>query len=73
LQGECFEILEGLSMLASDMAPEFVVSRTCVPDDVTLFQITTVVVRWLDQHPERRQKDFRALALLALHGAWPCT
>jgi hypothetical protein len=38
LQGECVGILEGLATLAPD-AP-FSVSRSCVPDDVTLIQMT---------------------------------
>jgi Rap1a immunity proteins len=72
LQGECVGIIEGLAVMASDLAPSFVVSRSCVPDDATLAQLTTVVVRWLDQHPEIWHKDFRPLVLLALHDAWPC-
>ena len=72
-QGECAGILEGLSVTASNLDPAiFVVSRSCTPDDVTLAQITTVVVRWLDERPQRWHEDFRALALLALHDAWPC-
>src|SRR5277367_5535761 len=43
-QGECVGILEGLATLAPD-AP-FSVSRSCVPDDITLIQMTTVVVGW---------------------------
>jgi len=72
LQGECVGIIEGLAVMASDLAPVFLVSSSCMPDDVSLGQMTTVVVRWLDQHPERWHEDFRALTLLALHDAWPC-
>ncbi len=72
LQGECVGILEGLSVTASDLDPMFVVSRSCTPDNATLSQMAAVVVRWFDQHPERWHEDFRALALLALHDAWPC-
>jgi hypothetical protein len=72
LQGECVGITEGLAVLAPDLGPGFVISRSCMPDDVTLGQMATVVVRWLDQHPERWHEDFKALTLLALHDAWPC-
>ena len=69
-QGECVGILEGLATLAPD-AP-FSVSRSCVPDDITLIQMTTVVVGWFDQHPQRWNENFMALAGFALHDAWPC-
>jgi hypothetical protein len=72
LQGKCVGIIEGLAVMASDLAPGFVVSRSCVPDDVTLGQMTAVVVQWLDQHPQQWHRDFRALVLHALHDAWPC-
>ncbi len=72
LQGECIGIIEGLSVTASDLDPIFVVNRSCTPDNATLAQMATVVVLWFDQHPERWHQDFRALALLALHDAWPC-
>jgi hypothetical protein len=71
-EGECVGILEGLSMLAPYLDPAHLASRSCVPDDATFGQLTTVVVRWLDQHPQRWHEDFRSLALLALHDAWPC-
>jgi Rap1a immunity proteins len=75
LQGECVGILEGLSVFASDLDPRpgyHMFSRSCPPDNATLAQIATVVVRWFDQHPERWHEDFRADALFALHDAWPC-
>lgn len=72
LQGECVGILEGLSVTAPLLDPIFVVSRSCAPDDVTLAQMASVVVHWFDQHSERWHEDFRALALLAMHDAWPC-
>ena len=71
-QGECVGALEALAMMASNMDKALVVTSSCTPDDVTLIQMTTVVVRWLDQHPQRCHEDFRVLALLALHDAWPC-
>jgi hypothetical protein len=72
-QGQCVGIIEGLAVTASDLDPKlFVVSRSCAPNDGTLSQMATVVVHWLDQHPAEWHRDFRSLALLALHDAWPC-
>ena len=72
LQGECVGLLEGLSLTASIWTPSSVFSRSCTPDDVTLFQIAAVVVTLFGQHPEHWHQDFRALVLVALHDAWPC-
>jgi Rap1a immunity proteins len=72
LQGECVGILEGLSATASNLDPFFMVSRSCAPDNATLAQMAAVIVWWFDQRPERLHEDFRALALHALHDAWPC-
>lgn len=73
-QGECVGIIEGLAVVASDMASVSVFAGigSCPPNDITVAQLTTVVVRWLDQHPERWNEDFMPLVLLALHDAWPC-
>jgi Rap1a immunity proteins len=68
-QGECVGLIEGLAINASDLP--FAGSRSCAPENVSA-QLTAVVVRWLDQHPQRWHEDFRALALFALHDAWPC-
>jgi hypothetical protein len=69
-QGECIGIIEGLAAFA--VREPFETNRSCVPDDVTISQVTTVVVRWMDQHPQRWHENFFVLVLLALHEAWPC-
>ena len=54
LQGECIGLIEGLALFA-DSYP-FQTSRSCAPGGVTIAQMTTVVVRWLEQHPELGMK-----------------
>jgi hypothetical protein len=71
IQGRCIGLLEGIGLWAQYAPSESV--RFCVPDSATLNQITAVVVRWLDQRPERWSENFMALASYALHDAWPCT
>jgi hypothetical protein len=68
--GECMGIVEALSQVLPYLDRKF--NRACVPDGVTNFQMMAVVVRWLDQHPQRWNENFIGLALLALHEAWPC-
>ena len=67
LQGECVGTIEGLATFAN-LLP-FQTSQSCMPEDVTVVQMTTVVVRWIDERPRRWNEDFRALVLYALHDA----
>ena len=46
--------------------------RTCPSDGVRTGQMVAVVVRWIEQRPQRWHENFKVLALLALHEAWPC-
>lgn len=42
-----------------------------IPEDVTRQQIEDVVMNFLRQHPETRQKRSVSLIVRALHEAWP--
>jgi hypothetical protein len=68
-QGQCVGMVETLNQLAAFM-PSAVAS--CSPDSVTVGQAVTVVVRWLNQRPNRWNENFMMLTLLALRDAWPC-
>jgi hypothetical protein len=46
--------------------------RVCVPEDATLRQMIRVVVKYIEERPEKMHVPFVALALLALRDAWPC-
>ena len=46
--------------------------HSCIPNSSNAAQSARVVVKFLDEHPERMHEDFRALALEAFHQAWPC-
>jgi len=67
-QGQCIGIIQALTF-AAPYDPSW---RSCVPDNVTVTQATTVVVRWLEQRPQDWHKPFFALVLFALHDTWPC-
>ncbi len=70
LQGQCIGMIEALATLAVDLP--FKTSQSCAPESTTIHQLTTVVVHWIEQRPERWHQNFVALALFALHDAWPC-
>jgi len=46
--------------------------RVCSPAGVTLDQITNIVVRYLQAHPETRHGPAPALIIAALAEAFPC-
>jgi hypothetical protein len=69
-QGHCVGLIEGIATFSADL-PKFSF-RTCPPDDASLKQLTTVVVRWIEQRPQLWHLNFKALALQALSEAWPC-
>ena len=45
--------------------------RSCVPA-ISTEQTMRVVVKFLDDHPERLHENFVQLALEAFHRTWPC-
>jgi hypothetical protein len=70
LQGVCVGLIEGIATFADKLPDEK--SRSCPPDTVNAAVLTNAVIRWFDQHKDRWDKDFRSLALEALHDSWPC-
>lgn len=51
-------------------AAEF--DTNCMPDEVTLLQAERVVVKYLENHPEKLNIKAGLLTAEALHAAWPC-
>ena|SRR5215469_14594732 len=45
----------------------------CFPDHSTLEQDIRVLVKWLNDHPERLQENASTLVFSALRAAYPCT
>ena len=62
-QGRCIGIVEGL--YAAD-------AGRCPPPDLNLAKVVRLVVTYIESLPEPRQNNFKALALEAMHTAWPC-
>ena len=46
--------------------------RTCVPEAVAVEQATRVVIRYLEEHPERLHESDVSLLIRALQDAFPC-
>jgi hypothetical protein len=64
-EGYCLGIVEALMWANPDY-------RVCRPPAVPVGQGVRVVVRYLDQHPERLHLNFKDLAVEAFREAWPC-
>jgi hypothetical protein len=62
--GFCGGLVEGLTWAAPDVCP---------PPEVTTGQAVRVVVKYIDDRPERLHERFNKLALEALRAAFPCT
>lgn len=62
-QGICSGTIDGLFYAGAGLCP---------PDGVTVGQMTRVVVKYLEQNPQRLHEDFKKLALEAMRRAWPC-
>jgi Rap1a immunity proteins len=43
-----------------------------IPNNVTVTQVTRVVVSYIEAHPDRMHELFAWLAVEALRDAWPC-
>lgn len=47
-------------------------SFACAPAGIEAQQVADVLVRYLNAHPESREKDAGSLAFIAVQAAWPC-
>ncbi|MCP3444586.1 Rap1a/Tai family immunity protein [Bradyrhizobium sp. CCGUVB14] len=63
--GWCSGTIYGLHY-AADM------KTICSPPDVTVAQEVGIVTKYIEDHPETRERPFRLLALAALKEAFPC-
>jgi hypothetical protein len=70
-QGSCFGQIQTLYMLGSANAlwPN---ARFCTPEGSTMNQARKVVIKYIDDRPERLHEPFLVLAIEALRKAWPC-
>ena len=62
-EGRCTGIVKGLLFAAFDV---------CKPARTTQGQAVRVVVKYIDDRPERLHENFKTLAAEALQAAWPC-
>jgi hypothetical protein len=65
MRGFCTGMIETVAMYETAMG------RVC-PPLATRGQMVAVVVKYLENHPERLHEDIHFLAQQALQTAWPC-
>jgi Ssp1 endopeptidase immunity protein Rap1a len=71
LQGLCAGLIVGTGRFSAQrgIPANF---RSCTPLETTNDQLIRVVVRFMENHPERLQLPLVILTILALQEAWPC-
>ena len=72
MQGMCVGMVDALDFLMSDLPAEDKEYRSCPPSDATLKQTVQVVIKYIDERPERMNESFKKLAIEAIRDAWPC-
>jgi hypothetical protein len=45
----------------------------CIPEAATTGQVLSVIVKFMTEHPELRDKNIQLIAAEATHRAWPCS
>ncbi len=68
-QGVCAAIIDDLAYYRPYLPEQL---SFCPPIDITLGQVTRIVVNYMAVHPEILNQDFRGIATDALQAAWPC-
>lgn len=69
--GNCMGQIAGISFLAH-ASTKGTALDSCRPEQAPRGQTLNVIVRYLQNHPEKQHDNFSWLALDALHEAWPC-
>ena len=72
MQGMCVGMVDALDFLMSELPAEDKEYRSCPPSDATLKQTVQVVMKYIDERPERMNESFKKLAIEAIRDAWPC-
>src|SRR5262249_39222047 len=71
IAGFCVGAIAGVRFLAA-VSTKNTQYPICVPDNAPRRQVLSVVVRYLDKHPERLNDDLLWIIMDALRDAWPC-
>lgn len=67
--GDCGGTIDTLLFLGKALPDGF---KVCRPKGATGSQAGRIVVLYMQSHPQDLHQPFRALAMIALHEAWPC-
>jgi hypothetical protein len=71
-QGRCLGQIEIILFLgfADSLAPK---AKFCPPDGATVAQTQKVILKYIEDRPQRLHEPFMFLALEAVRAAWPCS
>jgi hypothetical protein len=67
--GQCIGTIETLVHVGRSLPSS---SRFCAPAEGIVGQAARVAILYIESRPQRTHENFTALAIEALHDAWPC-
>ena len=65
----CSGVVHGLAYVGKIVPAEY---QSCAPPTSDRRELARVVVKYIEERPQRMHEDFRKLVLEAFHNAWPC-
>lgn len=68
--GYCYGLIDGVVQLGNSLPRAF--PTHCFPSGVTYGQLVKVVMKYLEEHPEKLNGSATLLIAQALHEAFPC-
>jgi hypothetical protein len=71
MQGMCWGMIGGIRFFAASSTYR-TKSSVCIPEEATLGQMLSVIVRYMRNNPQNLHENFMYLAMAAVQGAWPC-
>ena len=72
--GQILDVMNTLGMwhTSNGMSKRTTNGEGCIPDGVTIHQATLIVMKYLDDHPEKLNLSGTGLIMFALRDAYPC-
>ena len=68
--GRCIGIVATLAFVSRVLPDDL---KFCTPNAATVEQMLSMVINYVESHPEHMPQDFRLAALIAMRQAYPCS
>jgi hypothetical protein len=65
----CMGVMEMAVFVGKSLTPEL---RFCPQTPITPKQSAAIVIKYMKDHPDKKDESFRRVTIDAMRGAWPC-